>query len=316
VTPAQRRALQRLERQARTLEPALVAAILRAIGLVRERLPVGEVERLIRQGRIAEAVDAAAPAELLERALNPASTILRDGVVRAGRGAPLPPSAKDVLIAFNDLNPRVLDAVRALDTTSIRTLVPETRQALREAIEAGLADGVNPRQVARGLREIVGLAPNQAEAVRNYRRALESGDFAKVRGYGLRDRRFDRALKAGDLSAAQVDRMVAAYERRMRSFAATTHARTAAIESQKLGQQLAWREAQEAGAFDGAEVVRVWVTTLDGRERDEHRAMHGATAPLGQPYRNGQMYPGEGEYNCRCTEVIRVVPRRDFALAA
>ncbi|WP_373069747.1 phage minor head protein, partial [Gemmatimonas sp.] len=89
----------------------------------------------------------------------------------------------------------------------------------------------------------------------------------------------------------------------------------AALQSQKVGQQLAWQEAQRAGTLDGVEVVRRWVATIDGRERDEHREMDGAEAPLDGVYRNGQTYPGEGEYNCRCTEIIRVA-RPAFALSA
>lgn len=305
MTPAQRRALDRLRRQAARVEPALIAALLRAFRLAQTRFSEAEVTRLIAAGRILEAVDASVPVDVLERLLNPASSLLREDVAQGIRStaATMPARVSEVVVAFNEMNPRIVDAVRALDTTSLRSLVPEVRQAVRETIEAGLVEGVNPRQVARRLQSTIGLAPNQAEAVRNYRRALETGDLARVRRYALADKRFSTA----NLTPARIDRMVAAYERRMVAFNAETHARTAALESQKLGQQLAWEEAQLSGALDGGRVIAQWITTLDGRERDEHRAMHLQTRELDGTYSTGQSYPGEGEYNCRCTEVFRVV---------
>lgn len=305
MTPRARRALERLRRQAARLEPALVASLLRALKLARDQVSEAELARLVAAGRIAEAVDAAVPVAVLERLLNPASALLRQDVVAGIRSAAgtMPTSVQQVVVGFNELSPRIVDAVRALDTTSLRSLVPEVRQAVREIVERGLVDGAGPRTVARTIRETIGLAPNQAEAVRNYRRALEAGDLARARGYRLADARFSLT----DLTPERIDRMVAAYEARMRTFNAETHARTAAIESQKLGQQLAWQEAQLSGALDGASVIATWVTTLDGRERPEHHAMHGQTRPLDGTYANGQRYPGEGEYNCRCTEVFAVV---------
>ncbi len=35
-------------------------------------------------------------------------------------------------------------------------------------------------------------------------------------------------------------------------------------------------------------------------KRDEHVPMNGETVPYDQPYSNGQMIPGEGDYNCGC----------------
>lgn len=317
MTPAERLALQRLTRRAAQLQPELVVALLRAMKLLRDRMPVAEVERLIRAGRITEAVDAAVPLDLIERALNPASVVLTEGVVRTARATlpTLPSAAREIIADMNTLNPRILDAIRALDNRAIRSVREEVRQAVRETVEAGLQRGLNPRVMATRMANTIGLAPNQAEAVRNFRAALESGDFAKARGYQLRDRRFDAALRRGEVSAEQVDRMAAAYERRMLAFNAETHARTAALDAQKVGQRLAWDEAKQSGALGDSEVVKVWVTTIDGRQRDEHEDMNGAEAALDEPYSNGEMYPGQTAYNCRCTEVYRVRKPR-YAMAA
>jgi hypothetical protein len=317
VTPAQRRALDRLARQARALQPDLVAAILRAYRLIAAQYSEAEVARLIAAGRIADAIDLTAPVDLIERALNPASVVLTEGVLRNARQTipDLPAAARKLITAFDYLDPRIVTSIRRLDTATIRTIPAEMRQALRETIAAGIERGVNPRTMARNLRGTIGLAPNQAEAVRNYRAALEAGDMAKVRGYRLRDARFDALLRRDALTQDQIDRMVARYQERMLSFAAETHARTAALEAQKLGQQLAWDEAKASGALGDAEVVAVWVATADARVRDEHAAMDGKERPIDGVYDNGQRYPGEGEYNCRCSEIFRV-RKPSFSLAA
>lgn len=313
MTPAERLALQRLNRRAAQLAPELVAALLTAMRAVREQLSVAEVERLIRAGRLSDAVNAAVPLDQLERALAPASVVLTEGTLTAARATTplLPLAARQVIADFTVLNPRILDAVRRLDTTQIRSLAPEIRQSVRETIEAGLTRGLNPRTVARSLSGTIGLAPNQAAAVRNFRAALEAGDLAKVRRYALRDARFS----LDTLTPSRIDTMVAAYERRMFAFNAETHARTAALEAQRVGQRLAWAEAKESGALGEAEVYKRWVATQDARTRDEHAAMHGQEVPLDQPYSTGQMYPGEGEYNCRCAETY-VERRPRFAIPA
>lgn len=337
MTPAERRALDRLARQARAATPDLLAAILRAFRLVREGVDEREVARLLAAGRLDDALDALVAIESLNRALNAASGVLQREVTRTIRaGSPtMPAAAREVVVAFNQLDPRILQAIRTLDTETIRTLVPPVREAVRQGIAEGIRAGINPRQMARELTQTIGLSPNQEAAIRSFRAALEGGrggapsktilphrnaDGELVGGRALRDGRSDRLLRRAiatktPLTPAQIDAMVARYRQRMIAFHAETHARTAAIQAQKVGQQLAWQEAQRAGTLDGVTVVRRWVTNLDGRERDSHRAMHGAEAPLEGRYSNGQRYPGEGEYNCRCSEIIRV-KRPAFALSA
>jgi hypothetical protein len=304
MTPAERRAWARVERRAAELSPELTIALLRALQLLRDRMPERRVEELIRAGRIDEVVDAAAPAELIERVLNPATAVLTAGVLSAGRAAvtQLPPRLRTITIAFGQLDPRVLDAIRALDSTSLRSLIPEIRQVVRDTVAEGITAGVNPRATARQLRGIIGLAPNQAEAVRNFRRALEAGDIAKALGYKLRDRRFDASIRRGNLTSAEIDRMVQRYEERFVAWNAETHARTAALEAQKLAQRLAWEQALESGAIGDGELWKRRHAVQDERTRPHHAAMHREAQPFNTRYSDGTMYPGQGEYNCRCAE--------------
>lgn len=54
-------------------------------------------------------------------------------------------------------------------------------------------------------------------------------------------------------------------------------------------------QAKESGVVKG----KTWIATNDSRTRAEHRAMHGETVGVDEPFSNGLQSPGEP--NCRCT---------------
>jgi hypothetical protein len=201
----------------------------------------------------------------------------------------------------------VIDAVRQLETRVMTTLDASIRETVRAYVENGLRDGASPRTVARGLRSVIGLAPNQETAVANFEKALRGENpNATPTDYKLRDKRFDRTLAKGPLSEAQIEKMVTAYRKRMVAFNAETNARTAALDAQKLAQRLAWEDAIAKGLVEPGSLYKTWRGVMDDSERDTHIAMEGDTVPFDQPHTNGQMIPGEGEWGCRCVDVISV----------
>lgn len=306
--------------------------MLQAFRLLLERISESELVRLVDQG--ADAVRRAALTEVaLERAFLPLRDALRRTTAR-GFAIELPRIPRQgrnrtLGVQFDVLSPRVIDAVRGLETRVMRTLGDQVRETVRAHIENGLRDGVNPRQVARSLRTVIGLAPNQERAIANFEAKLRGGTRATVfsdilphrnaegklvGGLELRDKRFDatikRAIRDGEkLSDAKVAQMTEAYRKRMVAFNAETNARTATLDSLKLGQRLAWDEARAQG-FVAGEMTKTWVGVKDDRERPEHLAMEGETVPIDSLYSNGQQQPGDGEYNCRCVSVYRVAKAR------
>ena len=228
----------------------------------------------------------------------------RDAAAYFGKTIPGVP-AKTVGVAFDYLNPRVVDAVRQLDSTMMQTLATDTRQTVRDIIQKGLESGAGPRQTARALRDVLALSPKQLAAVDNYRDALVAGDKGKALGYELRDKRFDGITKRGVLTPAQVDKMEAAYRARMVAFNAETNARTATLDAFKLGQELSWQDAKDKGLLGERDVlVKQWKGVMDAREREEHIAMEGETVLMDERYSNGEMIPGESTYNCRCLSIV------------
>ena len=90
--------------------------------------------------------------------------------------------------------------------------------------------------------------------------------------------------------------------------AAIRNARTMVTGAQNAGRDLAYHRAGKMGI----KLMRVWIATLDGRTRHEHRMLDGERAKVGEPFKVGDyeiMYPGDPEadpemvYNCRCTTI-------------
>ena len=321
MTPIERAFVNRLRRRAETLTPELVRQELRAYEMIREVLSEQELAAAIRSGQVERLI-----AELLDdNALDPSlvrlrvrvmQTVIESAEAEAVKG--LPSIIKPV--AFNRLSTFVVDAARVLSTRVVDGLKAEVRETVMQAATDGFRAGVGPRTVARRVRSVIGLAPNQEAAVANFRRMISAGD-AEALTRALRDRRFDGTLRkafAGrGLTAEQVEQMASAYRRRMIAFNAETHARTLALDAQKLAQHLAWRDAIERGVVSRNDLVREWIAVGgpqgDGRNRPEHLDMHGERAGFEEPFSNGELIPGDSTYNCRC--VARTILQRMRAAA-
>lgn len=76
-------------------------------------------------------------------------------------------------------------------------------------------------------------------------------------------------------------------------------------------QTRAAMDAQYKAKDKGADVVKQWDASLDGKTRDSHRQVDGEFRELDEPFSNGLMYPGdpsgrpEEVINCRCALLQR-----------
>lgn len=227
-------------------------------------------------------------------------------------------------VGFNVLDPRVIEAIRSLDSRVMRTLRDDMRDSVRVVVKEGIEAGLGPRTIARRVRNITGLAPNQLRAVNNFRAALEGGNFNKALGYKLRDKRFDRTLQRllgtrGALTAEQVEKQVAAYRRKFLAWNAQTNARTAVNDAQRLGKHLATQAAIDAGLLDADRMRSRWVNSGDGRVREEHEDINGVVVRFGEPfpdtgtYNDQEVIPGEHTFNCRCIKFDYMVDNVESA---
>jgi hypothetical protein len=315
VTPADRRALERVRREVARRYPAIADAILRAVRSL-QSVSLADIERALARGGAAAVIqeifsESRINSELAEARLEILNAVQASGVSAVRNVLPT------VTFGFDVLAPQVLQSVNEMATISLGKFSRDVQDSIRAEVRQSLIDGENPRATARRIREAVGLAPNQQQAVQHFREALQMIDGRNPLDYKLRDKRFDAAIRAAraagePIRGEQLARMVDAYRRRFVSFHAETIARTTALDANKLGQELAFQQAEQIGLIEPGRMVKRWVTTLDGRERASHRAMNEAEVYLNDPWfvdGNPQMYPGEGEYNCRCAQVFRLLPR-------
>lgn len=93
--------------------------------------------------------------------------------------------------------------------------------------------------------------------------------------------------------------------------AAIRNARTMVTGAQNAGRDLAYKRAENMGI----KLKRVWIATLDGRTRHEHRMLDGQRAKVDEPFKvDGYeiRFPGDPEaepflvYNCRCTTISEI----------
>lgn len=282
MSPRDRALWLRVQRRANSLAPELQRELLTAYRVIGESLSDAELAHAIASGQIDAILDDA----LLDRSLIPLRQKLQLAVERGFKATvtELPKAGKvdgQVAVAFDRLNPKVIDAVRSLDSRVVNTLKEDVRDTVRAFVEDGLRNGDAPKSIARRIRSVVGLSPSQAENARKYEAKL---------------------LASGKYSAERVEKMAATYRRKAIALNANTNARTATTDALKLGQRQSWEDAIAAGIVKREQVWRRWISVGDDRVRDEHVAMHGEEAHFDAYYSNGELVPGESAFNCRCVE--------------
>ena len=307
MSPAEKVLATRIKARAAVLRPDLSRQLLAAYELIRDSLTEAELARAISSGQFDALLDEILLNDGRDGPFRMLKLRVDRAVIDAGRMSAndLPPQLQG---PFDAISEHVIRAAKDLDTRVIRGLASNVRETVRQHVLRGMEEGLNPRTIARGARQILDLAPSQEQAVANFRRMLEEGD-SEALTRALRDKRFDSTLRkafaSGEaLPAEKVDRMVAAYHKGMVAHNAETISRTVSLDAQRSGQRLAWQDAIDRGIVEPTNLKRKWVTVGDERVRPEHRAMNGETISFEGVYSNGEKVPGETAFNCRCIERV------------
>jgi hypothetical protein len=241
-------------------------------------------------------------------------------VIRDAEGFP-------ISISFDARNPVAEAWLKQHGAALVRGIVDDQVTMLRDVISRDVGQGTNPRQIAldivgrigpSGYRDggVVGLTATQEQWAANFQAALEANDKAAL-GYNLRDRRFDRLIRAAiddgkPLPADKIDTMVRAFRNRALRWRGDMIGRTEALTAINAGRDEAMRQVVASGSVSGNLVQAQWRTILDGRERDWHATMDGQTVPWGQSFIDGlgnrlafpgdPSAPAETRINCRCSK--------------
>lgn len=273
---------------------------------------------------------------------------LQDAVWAGGAAAGKAPELVRAEFVFDRLNPALIRWLESYDLNLIREINAGTKEAIRGALTRGMTAGENPIQTARAVRESVGLTAKQAQAVANYRKFLETVHTRRsVAGMGLgkeidrrngrqvfrpdadgtpkdgidqrrlRDFRYDGQLQRAietrkPLSPEQINKQVAAYQRKYLKHRSEMIARTEALRTTNVGVLEAWRQAVADGKVDAALLRKRWIISADERtcsickpvpELNPKRGV-----PLEAPFQTprGPMTAPPAHPACRCTVFVRL----------
>jgi hypothetical protein len=232
-------------------------------------------------------------------------------------------------VDFDLLNPAQIRHIAEYALDRIVQLTDQQREAIRDALrEEAVLQGIGPKEVARTIREAIGLTSYQRGVVASFRRQLEQLDPRALERQ-LRDKRYDRTVSAAiernePLSAEQIDAMVDAYHRRMLALRAQTIARTEALRATSYGGLARAQEVLDR--HPNLEVTKKWLATEDNRTRPTHRDLDGKevegmtghfVTSSGHPIRwpLDEIAPADEVINCRCTLRYIFKPKRGQLMA-
>jgi SPP1 gp7 family putative phage head morphogenesis protein len=118
-------------------------------------------------------------------------------------------------VSFNVLEPAAVKAAHKLTAKLVKEISEETRKAIRQHVARGIQDGLSNQEIARELKDFVGLTARQTKAISSYRDALL-------------DKFPDLSEK--ELRSKMIQYKTVSYNRRM-----TTIARTETARAQTVG---------------------------------------------------------------------------------
>ena len=297
------------------VEPGMRIALLNAIVTAKASIGLEELVMLIEEGRLQEAIDAAARAGSVRLAEGYAAVY----TIAGKEGAEFLTDVLDVVVDFDQVNVRAVQVMQGERLRLINEFTAEQRRATREAMVDGITRGLNPVEQARNFRQSIGLTAKQQAAVQNYRRLLDAGS-SEALTRELRDRRFDRtvrrAVRTGEpLTQAQVDRMVDRYSERYVRYRSEVIARTESLRAVHQGTEEAYLQAIDQGALVPDQLERQWHDAHDARVRSSHRNLNGMVRRIGEtfPGANGPLrFPGDPSapasesVQCRCVLSTRI----------
>lgn len=296
-------------------EPRFRAVFLDAVAGVSTVATLTELERLVEERRLEQALARASAMVSTRVATEAAETFVRAGI----DGVRTLEDITGDIIGFDQVNQRAVDAMRQERLRLVAEFTLEQRFATRMALIDGVRRGLNPTAQARNFRASIGLTAKQQQAALNYRRLLQQGSLEALTRE-LRDKRFDRtvrrAARTGEpLTEAQVERMYARYRERSVRHRSTVIARTEALRAVNAGNSEAYDQAVDAGVLSRDQIVNTWNTAGGPRVRDSHRHLNRMQRLKGQTFpgfAGALRFPGDflapasETIMCRCALSTRI----------
>ena len=181
----------------------------------------------------------------------------------------------------------------------IREITEEQRALVRGFVSRAQMGEMDIRQLARQLRDIVGLTEQQAQWVENHRNTRIS-ELMSEKGMT-----FDQAFDASDASTNR-------YQKRVHRMRAETIARTETLRAARNGQQQSFAQAREQGFMRFT--VLEWSTAEDDRVCEICGPLNGLQIPMDAQFPGVDGWTDGAHINCRCEAIpVDLPPDGDLA---
>lgn len=220
-------------------------------------------------------------------------------LVAAGQRVKLPAMEKaTVQFRFDAERPEAARWAEKEAGNLIRGVVQEQVTVVRDYVSRASMGEFTSRQVARGLRDVIGLTSQQTQWVENFRNK-------RIEELMLQGRTFDQAYE-------QSERATNRYHDRVHRRRTETIARTEILRAANEGRNAAWQQGVDEGWINAGNWDKRWSTELDGRQCDVCGPLDEMTVGFNDEFPEGDppIHP-----NCRC-DVLLVPKPIDDDIAA
>jgi hypothetical protein len=323
---------QQLESLIDDLSPEMEKAFRASIDDIKSEIVLKEVIEALERRDITAAIEAL---HIDAAAFRPLSDQIREAFNSGGRlvAANMPrlsdPMGSRIVFRWDVQNQAAEAMLRDLSSALISSIEEDTRQMVREKMEAGFAKGQGPKTIALDIagrvdkvtkrREggLLGMTLNLSRTVENARTALSSGDVEGMKHYltlARRDKRFDaqvrKAIAAGKpLNQEQVAKITGRLTDRYVQLRAETIARTETMTSVMAAKHEAYQQGLSAANRDASLVTRKWRSAGDKRVRHTHMILNaqevkGMDIPFQSPSGALMRYPGDTTLGAGAGEII------------
>lgn len=223
--------------------------------------------------------------------------------------------------SLNITNQKAVDYLAESLPELIKEITEQQALAVQEILLDGINMGHSAVEMAREIRDSVGLTEAQAQYVQNFRAQLESGENL---GYTPVDERrlsaTDQQMATDEFNSPEVDMgtidlLVDKYAFSLTNLRAETIAVNEIHDASIQGQEDLWKSAVDLGYLDPSLTRRNWLGTDDGREREDHIAVpemnpdgvgidEDFDTPVGPVHAPGQSGIPEFDIRCRCATFL------------
>ena len=185
-------------------------------------------------------------------------------------------------LRWDTKNPEITKYLDKQSGERITLIKDSTMETLRQSVKNTYDKGWTPRDVANSIKDNIGLLPQHARAVDNYRNGLISEGMKK-----------DMAI---ELSSKYAEKLL--------NYRAMMIARTETRLANQYGQLSVWNAAKKQGLMDGAK--KTWV--VDGNPCDICDPMDGVSVDIDDVWDldtgDEVDVPTESHPHCECNMVI------------